>query len=395
MALKGKTVAVIGAGIAGLAAALALARKGAEVTVFEQAAELNEVGAGLQISANGIRVLQAFGLDPLTGNAGNMPSGVEIRDFATDRKTVAVALNRAASEPYIQYHRADLLNLLADACYSAGVDIRLNAQASVNNCHQGTVVFGGNSRSSAEFDVVVGADGVRSRARRTHLAGDDPVFSGQVAWRALIPAADLPSRAAVSGTRLYLGPNRHLVIYPLRDRSVINIVAVEERSEWVAEGWNHFDDAKNLRAAYDGWCPFVADLLNVVEQPLLWGLFAHPVLPRWSSGRLTLVGDAAHPMLPFMAQGACMGLEDAWELAEVLCAEPDTKTALKSYETRRKPRATRVQEVSRGNAGIYHAANPLKRAGLHLGMGLASRLAPQMLSKRYDWIYDYDVTKES
>ncbi|MCP5074975.1 MAG: NAD(P)-binding protein [Rhodobacteraceae bacterium] len=392
MHLKRKTTGVIGAGIGGLAAALALARKGAQVTVFEQADSLGEVGAGLQIGANGIRVLQALGCDPITGNSGNMPAAVDMRDYNSDATIVSVALNQTASEPYIQYHRADLLGLLAAACQEAGVEVRLNTPATVLDYNKGTLSFAGKIETTEDFDVVIAADGVRSQARRTHLAGTDPVFSGQVAWRSLVSASDIPAFSAQTETRLYVGPNRHMVIYPLRDRSLINIVAVEQRAGWVAEGWNHRDDAENLRAAYRGWCPYITKLLAAVEAPLLWGLFAHPVLPRWSNGKLALLGDAAHPMLPFMAQGACMGLEDAWVLADALDNEPDTETALKSYEAQRKPRATRVQATSRDNTGIYHAANPLKRAGLHLGMQAANRIAPHLLSRRYDWIFDFDVT---
>ncbi len=392
MYLKGKSAGVIGGGIGGLSAALALARRGADVTVFEQAMALGEVGAGVQISTNGVRVMQALGLDPLAGNAGNMPTSVELRDGISGGAIVTLPLNRSPANPFIQYHRADLLNLLATGCDKAGVVVQLGKSASVANCETGQILCTDGS-DPVEFDVVIAADGVRSTSRQTYFAGESPPFAGQVAWRALVPADAVPEFADQTGTRLYLGPKRHLVVYPLRDRGLINIVAVEERDTWAAEGWNHHDDPENLRRAFRNWCPYVIGLLQRIDAPLLWGLFEHPVLPRWSRGKAALLGDAAHPMLPFMAQGACMALEDAWVLAAMLDQHGDTYKALKVYEKYRKPRATRVQAVSHRNARIYHAAHPLVRRPLHLGMTLAAKVASGLLTRRYNWIYDLDVTK--
>lgn len=389
MALAGQKAAVIGAGIGGLAAALALAKRGARVQVFEQAAELGEVGAGLQISANGVAVLQALDLDPLAGNTGNMPYQLEMRDYKTGSQIVSLPLNQAADMPFLQLHRADLLTSLAEGCQQAGVQFHFGQACEVVNAEQGVL----SSAPGQNFDVVVAADGVRSVCRKAHFAGQKPKYTGQAAWRGLVPSSDFPDSAGQEGTRIYLGPGRHIVIYPLRGRSLINIVAVEERSDWTSEGWNQTDSTSSLQAAFAGWCPYVSDLLSHVKDPLLWGFFAHPELPNWSNGRVALLGDAAHPMLPYMAQGACMGLEDAWVLAATLDREDDIEQGLLSYERLRKPRATKVQKTSFGNAQIYHASNPLVRLGLHTGMGLAGRIAPGLLTARYDWIYSLDVTK--
>ncbi len=389
MYLYGKTAAVIGAGIGGLAAALALAKRGAKVQVFEQASQMAEVGAGLQISANGVKVLTALGLNIVADNQGNMPGQVELCDYKSGRVITKLPLNQTADAPFLQLHRADLLATLAAGCSREHVGIHLGQQAEVLDTENGVL----SAAPDTHFDIVIAADGVRSACRETHFAGEKPTFTGQAAWRALVPAADFPAFKGQGGTRLYLGPNRHLVIYPLRDRSLINIVAAEDRAAWTAEGWNQQDAAASLQRAFSGWCPYTRDLLACVVDPLLWGLFAHPTLSKWSRGRVALLGDAAHPMLPYMAQGACMGLEDAWVLAAALDHRDDVPTALQSYEHLRKPRATKVQQTSFGNSKIYHASNPLLRFGLHAGMGIAGKLAPGLLTDRFDWIYRLDVTK--
>ena len=389
MHLHGKNIAVIGAGIGGLAAALAMALRGAKVQVFEQAESLAEVGAGLQISANGIVVLQALGLDPVVRNQGNMPSMVELCEYKSGRVITQLPQNRQAEKPFLQLHRADLLADLASACERAGVEMHLGRACEVLDPQKGTLSL----LPDQEFDAVIAADGVRSPCRATHFAGDKPGYTGQAAWRGLVPAQDFPRFAEQAGTRLYLGPKRHIVIYPLRDESLINIVAVQERADWTAEGWNQIDSPANLQAAFAGWTPYVRELLAQVKDPILWGFFAHPPLPNWVKGRVALLGDAAHPMLPYMAQGACMGLEDAWVLAAMLDRISDVSEALASYEHLRKPRATKVQETSLGNSKIYHAENPLVRFGLHTGMGIAGKLAPSLMTQRFDWIYNLDVTR--
>ncbi len=389
MHLNGKNVAVIGAGIGGLAAALAMAQRGAKVQVFEQAETLGEVGAGLQISANGIAVLQALGLDPIAKNSGNMPSVVELCDHKSGRVITRLPQNRQAGKPFLQLHRADLLADLAAACDAAGVKTHLGRACEVLDVEKGVV----SVQPDQAFDAVIAADGVRSPCRATHFAGTKPGYTGQAAWRGLVPAQNFPRFAEQAGTRLYLGPKRHIVVYPLRDRSLINIVAVQERADWTAEGWNQIDSPANLQAAFADWNPYVRELLGQVEHPILWGFFAHPQLSHWAKGRVALLGDAAHPMLPYMAQGACMGLEDAWVLAAMLDRENNVPEALQSYEHLRKPRASKVQQTSLGNSKIFHAENPLVRLGLHTGMGIAGKIAPGLMTQRFDWIYDLDVTK--
>ena len=216
--------------------------------------------------------------------------------------------------------------------------------------------------AEAEAAIVVAADGLRSGVRAAHFAGAPPRFTGHVAWRALVEAARLPF-APPAATRVTMGPGRHLVSYPLRGGALVNLVAIEERSAWAAEGWMAPDDPDALRRAFAGWGGGVAPLLAAVEACFLWGLFDHAPLPRWTHGRLALLGDACHPMLPFLAQGATMALEDAWVLAAALDAAADPAAGLAAYAAARLPRTSRVQRAAARSGRILSPAAGSARAG--------------------------------
>ena len=221
-----------------------------------------------------------------------------------------------------------------------------------------------------------------------------PRFTGQAAWRGLVPAAAVEGAGLAEGGSVFLGPGRHLVAYPLADGTVWNIVAVEARRAWTEEGWSTPADPDDVRRAFAGWCGPVTRLLGALEQTFLWGLFSHPPLPRWHAGRVALLGDACHPMLPFLAQGATMALEDAWVLASALDRTADVGHAFAHYEAQRKPRTTRVQQQSARNAWIYHAWPPASWAAA-AGMATVSRLPGGGLARPFDWLYGADVTASS
>ncbi len=380
MSIAKTPITVIGAGIAGLAVATSLAQRGARVTVLEQAAELGEVGAGLQISPNGVAVLEALGLRERAAMLANTPEAVSLRDMADGREVARLPMGETAvkrwGRPYWQFHRADLLGLLAMGAREAGVEIKLGQRI---------------DSIAGIAGLVIAADGVRSGVRSEIFGGQPAQFTGQVAWRGLIPADAVPGRIANAAT-VYMGPGRHLVTYPLRGGSMINFVAVEERKEWVDEGWNVPDSPDNLRAAFAGAAPDVTGLLKRVEETFLWGLFNHPRLPEWHKGKVALIGDACHPMLPFLAQGAVMALEDAWVLAQELDRRGIVE-GLAEYERRRKPRATRVQKAAATNATAYHLRDRTLRGVAHFGLSTVSRFAPSALLGKFDWLYGVDVTK--
>lgn len=392
MTLAGRRVAVVGAGIAGLAAAVALGRRGAEVTVLEQATALREVGAGLQIAPNGVAVLDALGLRAAAEPAASRPEAIELADHRTGRTVARIPLGadclRRYGRPYWQFHRADLLALLAEAAVAAGVAIRLGTRVeAVEPAPPGVRLLAGTGAEAA--DLCIAADGIRSAVRAAHFEAPSPRFTGHVAWRGLVPAAELDEPASV--TRVTMAPGRHLVSYPLRGGRLVNFVAVEERARWVGEGWMAPADPAELARAFAGWGGAAGRLVASVRECFLWGLFDHPPFPAWTKGRIALIGDACHPMLPFLAQGATMALEDAWVLAACLDAHPDPAAGLAAYARARIGRTARVQRAAATSGRLYHLPAGARDIA-YLGLGLVSRFAPGRLAGRFNWIFGEDVT---
>ena len=392
MSVAGQEITVLGAGVAGLAVARALALKGAQVTVLEQADAIREVGAGLQISPNGAAVLRALGLGEALEAASMRAQAVELRDGYSGDLVLRLDLARLRpGQGYHFTHRADLIDLLATGARDAGVQIRL-LQKIENVDLSGpvprvTTALGVEHRPG----LLIGADGLHSNTRHALNGMVAPFFTRQVAWRAIIPAdADAAPVAEV-----HMGAGRHLVSYPLRGGTLRNLVAVEERPRWVEESWNLRDDPMELRLAFEGFSPRVRGWLDQVQDVYLWGLFRHPVAKHWfrrlPEGAAVILGDAAHPTLPFLAQGASMGLEDAWVLADRLSRLP-LDQALADYQTTRAPRCTRIVDAANGNARAYHLSGAT-RAIAHTGLRLGGAIAPGLALKRFDWLYDHDVTQ--
>ncbi len=387
--LKNQDITILGGGIGGLTASIALAQRGAHVTVLEQAPEITEVGAGLQISPNGYRVLDALGLGAKAQDMGMRSAGVWLRDGMTGREVVDLDFHKTAPEDvFLLFHRADLIDLLAQGARAAGVDIRLGQHVNGVERHKDGATVSLQDGTTHSTDYLIGADGLHSVVRGVLNKTHAPFFTGQVAWRAIVPATGREQPEAT----VFMGPGRHMVTYPLRGGSVVNIVAVEEREDWAEEGWFHKDDPANLRRAFSGFCDDAMALLERVEDVHIWGLFRHPVAGRWHKDRMAILGDAAHPTLPFMAQGAVMAMEDAWVLASSLDkAGLDKGGAF--YQSQREDRATQIVEAANKNARNYHYANPAARFAGHTMMRLAGRMAPRAVYGRFRWIYDADVTR--
>jgi salicylate hydroxylase len=389
MSLIGQSVTVIGAGVAGLAVARALAMRGASVTVFEQADAIREVGAGLQISPNGAAVLRALGLQAALEAASTRAEAVALIDGTTDETVARLDLARLRpGQGYHFLHRADLIGLLLKGAEAAGVSLRLLARVAAVDLSGAIPAVVLDSGERLETPLLVGADGLHSCVRSALSGAGTPFFTGQVAWRALIPCE--PGAAPVA--EVHMGPGRHLVSYPLRAGTLRNIVAVEERAKWAEESWTLRDDSMALRLAFKGFAPRVRGWLDQVEDPWLWGLFRHEVAEIWFSPKgVAILGDAAHPTLPFLAQGASMGLEDAWVLAEALSRHDTLAAGLAAYQAQRKPRTTRIVAAANANARAYHLSG-LPRVVGHAGLRLLGRVSPASMLARFDWLYGYDVS---
>lgn len=387
---------IAGAGIGGLCAALSLARGGWRVSLFDQAKVLEEVGAGLQLSPNASAILRGLGVIERLLPSSLAPRAVRIRR-ARDGVTLALMpLDDADTRwgsPYLLAHRADLQRVLLEAVARENA-IKLHTGAAVAGFASGAdgvaiAVRQGLIRLEVTGDCLIGADGSRSLVRERLLAGSPSAskFSGRTAWRALVGAGQAAPEMLRQETSLWLGRKAHLVHYPLRGGSVVNVVAIVEedfRDSGAVDAWSSHGDPAFLQARFAGWDAAAKNLLGAASDWRKWPLFDRDPLPTWAAGRVALLGDAAHPMLPFLAQGAAQAIEDAGALGDALSRQRDIQPALLAYQAVRRERAARVQKESRRQGEIYHLSGPAA-----LARDLAMRaLGGQRMSARYDWLYD-------
>lgn len=382
-------IAIAGAGIGGLTAALALARQGHEVDIYEQAPGFSEVGAGLQLSPNAVRVLRALGLEKALDLVGFQPRGLEVRHWKNGHCLAAEAFGESAihrwGAPYYHIHRADLHGVLLEAVLARpNITLHNDAHCADIGQDERSAWLQPASGGKHRHDLLVGADGIHSIVREKLWGSQQPRFTGNVAWRLLVPASRLPEGLVEPVASLWLGPGAHFVHYLVRDGDDVNCVCVEEQSRWQNESWTERGDKADLKQAFSGWHDSIQTLIDAADADRCyrWALYDRDPMPHWGKGRITLLGDACHPTLPFLAQGAAMAIEDAAMLARCLSEHPPPERALLRYEELRKPRTARVQLVSRRNGRIYHMRGPMAAArNLALRTGLAS---PR---KTTEWLY--------
>lgn len=394
-------VLICGGGIGGLTTALSCLHHGFDVEVFEQASVLSEVGAGLQLSPNAMRVFRVLGLEDEIIRLGVLPTHGAARLGKSGFTLFEFGLGDAAKEkwgaPYVHIHRADLLKVLQEAVVErARNSLHLSHKARSYQQDGEQVKLGFANGNTALGDILIGADGLHSVIRAQMLGADEPRYTGNMAWRAVIPLHDLPVayRPEAKAT-VWMGERRHAVTYLLRGGSLVNFVGVVERDGTEVESWSQQGSRDEALSDFAGWHPEITSMLERSETLYKWALYDRAPLSTWSEGRVGLLGDACHPMLPFMAQGAAMAIEDAWLLASCLKAIADPAEALKTYEAMRKPRTSRVQSVSRSNARTFHHKGALNRL-IHYGpMWAAGKLVPDAIRARQDWIYGYDVVEAS
>lgn len=365
MVEKASNVLIAGGGIGGITAALCLARAGIRATVFEQAGTFEETGAGIQVSPNASRVLHHLGLEGPLRKLGFLPQATEFRGWRNGSVIGSTPLGDAATArfgaPYYHLHRGDLLRVLVDAAgREPAITLRPGSRVTgvgVGGSDSAALTLADNKQ--VEGDVVVGADGIHSIIRSALWDDGKPAFTGNVAWRALVPAERLPRGHVRPVTTAWWGPGKHFVHYYVRGGALVNCVCVVGKTGWEVESWTERGVAAELRGDFRGWSRELQTLLDAVEDDALykWALFDRPPMAQWGRGRVTLLGDACHPTLPFMAQGAAMAIEDAAVLAACLAAMP-VPAALARYEALRRERTAGVQTGSRRNARVFHLSGP-------------------------------------
>jgi salicylate hydroxylase len=395
-----RTIVVAGAGIGGLTAALALARQGFRVVILEKAERLEEAGAGLQLSPNASRILVDLGLQDRLGARAITPDAISIMSARSGGEIARLALGETAGfpadAPYWVVHRADLQSaLLAHVNDNPDIELRLGWQFEDVATHADGLSVGqrsGMTRQQEPALALVGADGVWSAVRNRLFGDAQPQFAGLIAWRGTVEATQLPNEYTAKRVQLWMGTNAHLVAYPILSGRQINVVAIVPGT-WNRPGWSAPGDATEIRNAFtpQHWPGPARMMVSAVDGWRKWALFTVPDGRDWSSGAMTLLGDAAHAMLPFAAQGAAMAIEDAAVLAKCLAGTGDSAAqiapALKRYAALRRARVARVARTARRNGKVYHLSGA---AALARDLFIRA-IGPQRLLARQDWIYDWRV----
>lgn len=387
-------IAIVGGGLGGLAAALMLRGAGMDATVYEQADALREVGAGIVVAPNMVRALEKLGLaERLPEFAVRLDAAWEFRNWKDGRVLFVQPMGEECKRLYGAHchvaHRADLMALLQQALPPGS--LRLDARCvgvRQNETDVELVLAGRNGDTFAvTADVLIGADGIHSAVRPFVAPEVDARFSGLCAYRCLVPAASAPAMALRPVQTLWLGPGRHFVHYPVSGGRLVNVVAIVPAGDWRDESWTSDGDVAELTAEFEGWDDRLRQLIRSAGQTKRWAMYDRMPLERWTTGRVSLLGDAAHAMLPFFAQGAAQALEDAVVLAECLRnADPATvPQALARYEAIRRPRASHVQQMSRGREVANHLPDgPEQRER-------DAQLASGDPLRQSAWLYGHDL----
>lgn len=386
-----RPILIAGAGISGLSLALALARRGIASKLLERSAEPSEAGAGIQLGPNAVRVLRRLGAEVRLAPEAGRPQAIIVSDGASGGRLARFPLGRAIEQrfgaPYIVAHRADLhAALLGCARETAGVEIVTGFEVARCRQHADHVAAVASDGREAEGTLLVGADGLWSSVRRGLFPEHALAYAGKMAARTVIDAAKAPRRFAEPATGVWLSPDAHVVHYPVRaGREIAVVVVVDEASS--REGWGGRIEATSVLARLIRFAPELLGFLGIGTEWRAWSLYDPPPLPAWSQDRVGLIGDAAHPILPFFAQGGGMALEDAETLAKLIDASRSApQLAFARFESLRRPRVLRVQDASRANGQTFHLGGLAAFA-----RDTTLRLAPgSLMMRRYDWLYGWN-----
>jgi salicylate hydroxylase len=383
-------IAIIGGGIGGAAAALNLLKAGFDVHVYEQARALREVGAGINITPNASRVLHGLGLGEEIAKLGVLPVAYHQRRWIDGRTLLRTPLRGAVEAhfgyPHYQSHRADVLAMMLAKLPPGHLHVGHRLTGLTDDGRKVEAQFENGARVTA--DALIGADGIHSTVQRLLFGETAPRFTGCVAYRGLVPAEKLNHLDLETSAQIWMGPKKHFVHYFVSNGRFVNFVATIEQDTWTKESWTDHGEVADALAAFAGWHPLVRGILEAVEGTFIWGLFDRAPLQRWSVGRATLVGDACHPMLPFIAQGAAQTMEDGVMLTACLRKFADVAEALVRYEALRLPRTAHVQSLAAANKTRFHLPN---------GADQVARDARMMAGgtdwsiRAIGWLYGYDA----
>ncbi|WP_069789780.1 FAD-dependent monooxygenase [Cyanobacterium sp. IPPAS B-1200] len=386
-------IAIIGAGIGGLTLALALEKRGIDFHLYEQANSFEALGYGLQLSPNVVRVLEQLGMGKELEAISHRCLGFELRSFECDRPLAQWKLH--SDVPYYQCRRADLHQLLYNSLQNKNcISFAQKLQSYQVTDEQITLNF--KNQDSATVFALVGADGVRSHVRQTLFPQEKPQYAGYSAYRAILPFKPAYNSLMDKAT-VWMGENHHVVAYPNGNQNKtqpwLNLVLVVKDAQWHEQGWTIPADKQEIATSFKNQSSLLnailKDLVSNPEPCYKWGLFDHQPLPFWTQGKITLLGDSAHPLLPFQAQGAAMAIEDAYILARCIDQETTIEKAFIKYQDLRLKRTAKVQQTSRNNADIFHATG-IKAMVRDTGLKLISSVNGELLNQKTAWIYNYD-----
>ena len=393
--LKNKEIIIVGAGIGGLTLARALEQKGINFELYEQADSFEALGYGLQISPNVVRVLRKLELGKQLENISHLCQGFELRCLNSDQILAKWQID--SDVPYYQCRRADLHQLLFNSIQDK-TRIHFWQRLKSYEPKDNQLYLNFQNQASVTAKALIAADGIHSAVRKSLFPNYQAQYSGYAAFRMIVPWQK-KYNSLLGKAIVWMGENHHVVVYPNgnqnADLSWLNLVLVVKDPNWTEEGWKIPVDKKEVAQDFANQSSLLNEILHdmvVSSEPCFkWGLFIHPPLPYWSKDKVTLLGDAAHPMLPFQAQGAAMAIEDAYVLAKCIASEGDIDQAFCQYERARMKRTKRVQQVSRKNANIFHATG-IRATLRNFALGLVSTINPNLLNQKSAWIYDFDVT---
>ena len=384
-------IAIVGAGVGGLSAGIMLKTSGHDVTIFEKNPASFSSGVGIQISSNAIRILREFDLEHDVIKSGNFPLMIDCINGHNSKKITSIPLGKFAEKKFnagfYQLHRNDLISILKNKANLIGVKLHYDCEIIdlLQNSSKAVLKL---KKGQFDYDFIIGADGINSLVRKKIFFDKTPKFLKQVAYRTLIPSHKLPRFFSQDKTLLFLGSGKHVVSYPIKNKSLVNFVFCIDSQKFFDQDWTKKVSPLELIKNFSDFL-VLKDVFKEITSLKKWGLFDYPILKEWYKNRIILLGDACHPILPYLAQGASQAIEDSYVLYQSMkniCDENYSTDFLKEYSNKRYLRVNKIKKASKKNAMLYHLRNPILRLVFHLLLRTAGYF-PNFILQRFTWIY--------